>query len=86
MVLQGHSGQVKDLLFSEDGSTLFSCGGDRTIKVWDTATGLQRFTFREHGSAVNGISLSSDGKLLASCSRDGTVRFWKGASGKKSDR
>ena len=36
---QGHDGDVNDVAFSADGSTLASTGDDGTLKVWDPATG-----------------------------------------------
>ncbi len=37
--LRGHGGSTRCVRFSPDGSQLVSCGDDRTIRVWDVATG-----------------------------------------------
>ena len=36
---RGHSGQVKEVLFSDEGRTLISLGDDKTIRFWDVGTG-----------------------------------------------
>ena len=35
--LEGHTGYVKDLVWSPDGETLYSASGDTTIRVWSAA-------------------------------------------------
>jgi WD40 repeat protein len=43
--------------FSPDGSTVFSCGYDGTIKVWDIQTGVCVNTLRVEGSYA-GMNIS----------------------------
>jgi len=45
-VLEGHTETVYDVAFSPDGSAIFSCGYDGTIKVWDVQTGVCVNTLR----------------------------------------
>jgi len=80
--LSGHEAYVSRVVFSPDGGTLMSGGGDdKTIKVWDVASGALQRTLEGHTDAVNTIALSADGKMLASASSDKTVRLWDAATG-----
>lgn len=53
LVLDGHADRIRDLAFSADGRRLVSCSFDKTIRIWDTATGRpQRAPIVEPASAV----------------------------------
>src|SRR5262249_8137718 len=64
------------LVYSPDGKLFTVVGFDSTLKVWDAATGRQRFDFKGHTSFVAGAAFSSDGKRLSSYGMDGTMRVW----------
>jgi len=68
--LHGHSDHVRALALSADGKRLVSGSADKTIKVWDLATGIQTLTLRGHASAVTSLALSGDGQRLFSGSFD----------------
>jgi RNA polymerase sigma factor (sigma-70 family) len=80
--LEGHSGSVMSVCFSPDGKTLASASGDKTIKLWDPATGQERVTFKGHTSSVHFVCFSPDGKTLASASAV-TVKLWDAATGQE---
>jgi WD40 repeat protein len=78
---EGQRDGVRCLAFSPDGKTLATGGADRTIKVWETATGKELFILRGHTAGINGLAFSPDGKRLASASDDHTVKLWDTATG-----
>src|SRR5262249_33377305 len=50
--LIGHTADVLWIAFSPDGLRIATTGGDRTIKLWDPATGREMFTLRGHTAGV----------------------------------
>ncbi|KAL8284649.1 hypothetical protein RB600_009186 [Gaeumannomyces tritici] len=79
--LEGHSSSVNSVAFAHDGKTVASASDDRTVKLWDTATGGCRATLEGHSSYVNSVAFAHDGKTVASASRDHTVKLWDTATG-----
>ncbi len=87
--LQGHSELVISVAFSPDGKTLASGSADKTIKLWDVATGKLSQTLTGHSDGVysdevSSVAFSPDGKTLASGSHDKTIKLWDMATGKLS--
>jgi WD40 repeat protein len=74
--------RVNCVLWSLDGSQLFSASDDRTIRCWNSETGKSiGKPWTGHTDRVTSLSLSPDGTKLASASYDKTVRFWDTRSG-----
>jgi WD40 repeat protein len=83
--LDGHTGCVKCIDFSKDGSELVSGGGDRCVKVWklknSAATAVEFRSLLEHTNCVNAVRLSPNDKKIASASHDKTVIIWNAETG-----
>ena len=76
-----HKDRVSSLLWSHDGSRLFS-GSWKTIRCWISDTGEPIGQPRtSHTSYITSLSISPDGAILASASFDQTVRFWNATTG-----
>ncbi|MEH1910460.1 MAG: serine/threonine-protein kinase [Nostoc sp.] len=80
--LQGHESSVLSVAISPDGKTIASSGGDRTIKLWNLATGKQISLLKGHSQQVNVVAISPDGKTLVSGSDDKTIKIWNLATRK----
>ncbi|KAA8628623.1 hypothetical protein SMACR_09419 [Sordaria macrospora] len=79
--LEGHSNVVCSVAFSPDGQRLASGAGDRTIKIWDAASGSCLQILEGHSNGVCSVAFSPDGQRLASGADDCTIKIWDAASG-----
>ncbi|KAL3599804.1 hypothetical protein FPOAC2_04032 [Fusarium poae] len=79
--LEGHGDSVTSVVFSADGQRLASGSYDKTVKIWDAATGACEQTLEGHGHWVSSVVFSADGQRLASGSCDNTVKIWDAATG-----
>jgi RNA polymerase sigma factor (sigma-70 family) len=66
----------EDILFSPDGRTLAVAHKDRTIQVWDVATGAALLKYTGYEADVRCLAFRPDGKVLASGHSDSTILLW----------
>ncbi len=70
------------LAWSPDGKRLATSAQlERTIKVWDVATGKILTTCRQQDAALRALAWDANGKQLASAGEDATVKVWDPATG-----
>lgn len=79
--LRGHTGAVLAVAWSSDEQWLATGSKDKTARIWNAATGVERLTLTGHAGAVQAVAIAPDGQLLATGSLDGTARLWSARSG-----
>jgi WD40 repeat protein len=82
--LRHWEGAIHALAFAPDGKMLASCGEDKSIRLWDPATGKQVRRI-EWDARLWCLAWSPDGKTLAVGSDKGLV-LWDPATGKEKQR
>ena len=75
--MTGHAGAVRIVAFRPDGRRVASGGADRTVRIWDPATGRLLETVRSHQTPIAGLAYSPDGRRIASADEDGPIRVWE---------
>jgi len=63
---EAHGWEVLDIAVFEDNSKFVSCGGDKTVFLWDVSTGQTIRRFMGHFSRVNTVDFNFDGSVIAS--------------------
>uniref|UniRef100_A0A0C9S7I8 TSA: Wollemia nobilis Ref_Wollemi_Transcript_13460_4098 transcribed RNA sequence n=1 Tax=Wollemia nobilis TaxID=56998 RepID=A0A0C9S7I8_9CONI len=78
--IDAHVGGVNDLAFSKPNNQLciITCGDDKTIKVWDVATGNKQYTFEGHEAPVYSVCphYKENIQFIFSTALDGKIKAW----------
>lgn len=79
----GHTDAISDMILSSDGHTLVSASNDRTVRMWDLATGSEKniSPLMGHGGRVNCVAFNDDGTRLITGSSDRTIKILEADSG-----
>lgn len=79
--LEGHTGMVRGVAYSPDGSRIGTASEDGSLKLWDAKTGALLRTLNANEGGAWALEFSSDGNLLASCGDDNQLRVWDAHDG-----
>jgi WD40 repeat protein len=77
----GHASSLHGVAFSRDSRTLYSCGEDGGVRVWDPANGNQQQPIGDKSWFGKALAVSPDGRLLAVGCADNKVRLFDTESG-----
>jgi predicted NACHT family NTPase len=89
----GHKEKIFTVVFNPQGDWFASASSDKTIHIWDAATGKGIVSLQGHSFPVYGLAFSPDGKQVASAagpwksdakaSKAGEVKVWGAANGRE---
>jgi WD40 repeat protein len=76
-----HCGSLRRIAVSSRGLTA-TASLDHTVRIWDTATGRQRWKLQHDQPVENVVLTPDDTTVVTATSMDNTIRFWDIKTGK----
>jgi WD40 repeat protein len=81
-ILAGHLDKVVTAAFSPDGKRVVTASGDKTARIWDSASGTVLATLTGHQDELSMGAFSPHGQRVVTASKDTSARVWYAASGR----
>jgi len=75
-VVAGHGGWVRCVAVDPSNEWFVTGSADRTIKIWEMATGRLKLSLTGHINAIRGLAVSTRSPFLFSAGDDKTVKCW----------
>ena len=73
---EGHTLSITSVSITPDGKRAVSASRDKTLRVWDLASGKSLKTLNGHKDDVECVRITPDGKRAVSASKDETLKVW----------
>jgi WD40 repeat protein len=70
------SSKIHALAFSRDNESILSAGEDKTIYIWDVASGGECAKIYGHSTSIKALAASPDGNFIASGDGQGIIKIW----------
>ncbi|XP_047334980.1 protein pleiotropic regulatory locus 1-like [Impatiens glandulifera] len=75
-VISGHLGWVRSVAFDPSNQWFCTGSADRTIKIWDVASGKLKLTLTGHIEQIRGLAVSEKHTYMFSAGDDKLVKCW----------
>ncbi|XP_017975793.1 PREDICTED: protein pleiotropic regulatory locus 1 [Theobroma cacao] len=75
-VISGHLGWVRSVAFDPSNNWFCTGSADRTIKIWDVASGRLKLTLTGHIEQIRGLAVSNKHTYMFSAGDDKQVKCW----------
>jgi WD40 repeat protein len=83
LTLEGHTDDVNGVALTPDGQWVVSASRDKTLKVWDLASGRELRTVTCHTNYIWAVAVTRDGQRAVSVSSDPTLKVWELGTGRE---
>jgi WD40 repeat protein len=74
-LLQGHQNTAECVVFRPNGRWLGTGSHDRTVRIWDAATGELKHVIPAHRHKIHSLAFSPDGPSTANAGKEGRIAF-----------